>query len=73
MFEQAVFQFKELFLDFEFCSADMDLVMQQAIADLNKKQTANYAKLDEKFEFMQVIIEALIDSSLAILPKFKHF
>lgn len=51
----------------------MDLVTQQAIADLNKKRTANYAKLDEKFEFMQVIIEALMDSSLAILPKFKHF
>lgn len=47
----------------------MDSVTQQAIANLSDKQAANFAKLDEKFESMRVMIEALMDSGLAISPK----
>lgn len=49
----------------------MDSATQQAIADLTDKQAANYAKLDEKFESMRLMIEALIDSRLAASPKLK--
>lgn len=68
-FEQAVSRFKEHFSDFKLLSADMDLFTQQTIADLSEKQAANYAKLDEKFESMRIIIEALMDLSLATSPK----
>lgn len=47
--------------------------MQHAIVNLSKKQAANYAKLDKKFESMQVMIEALMNSSLTTLPKRKLF
>lgn len=43
----------------------MDLASQQAIADLTKRQDANYTRLDEKFESMRLMFETLMDLALA--------
>lgn len=45
----------------------MNLAMQHIIANFINKQTANYIKLNKKFEFMQLIIEDLISLTLAAL------
>lgn len=73
LFEYTISRFEKLVLDFKLSFTNMNLAMQQVIANLTNKQPANYAKLDRKFEFIQLIIEALIESSLAALSKSKPF
>ena len=47
----------------------MDLAIQQAISHLNKKQPANYSKLNEKFESLRAIFEIFMASNRSFSPK----
>ena len=49
----------------------MDSAIQQAISELNKKQDANYSKLDKKFESLRAMFKGFVASNRSSSPKLK--